>query len=54
MPEEGVCCKIVHIFDNKSNFVYVLFNVRYTCMPFIYVDMHLKTILVVSLFSIIL
>ena len=27
---------------------------EYTCMPFIYVDVHLKTILVVSLFGIIL
>ena len=26
-------------------------NVCYTCMPFIYVDVHLKTILAVTLFS---
>ena len=29
-------------------------NVCYTCIPFIYVDVHLNTILAVTLFSIIL
>ena len=35
-------------------FIEIYLNVCYTCMPFIYVDMHLKTILAVTLFSIIL
>ena len=49
------CC-----ISNKSNFVYVLVhgnihcswkysNVCYTCIPFICVDVHLKTILAVIL-----
>ena len=29
-------------------------NVHYTCMPFIYIDVHLKTILAVSLFGLVL
>ena len=43
--------------SNKSDFVYVLVHrniVMYDIsMPLIYVDVHLKTVLLVSLFSII-
>ena len=38
------------IKSNKSNFVYVVIH---RCMLFIYVDVHLKPILAVTLFSII-
>ena len=31
-------------------FIEISYNVCYTCMPFIYVDVHLKTILAVTLF----
>ena len=42
------------ILKNRINFVYELVHRNivmyiYTCMPFIHVDMHLKTILAVSL-----
>ena len=33
-------------------FIEIYPNVCYTCMPFIYVDVHLKTLLAVTLFSI--
>ena len=42
------------LYKDKSNFVYVLVHrnilmYNNTCIPFIYVDMHLKTILAVCL-----
>ena len=54
-----VCQKLIHVYafmfllykvTNLTLYMYLFINVCYTCMPFIYVDVHLKTILAVTLF----
>ena len=49
-------CSCMHAYIRACVYmcVYVCMYVCMYCMPFIFVDMHLKTILVVSLFSFIL
>ena len=49
------CCIKKFKVTNLTLYMYLFIeypNVCYTCMPFIYVDVHIKTILAVTLFSI--
>ena len=53
MPKINSCLCIIFFLlykvTNLTLYMYLFINVCYTCIPFIYVDVHLKTILAATL-----